>query len=45
MAASIVSMPLFIKVALSIVIFFPIFHVGCANAWATVTLDKLPLWR
>ena len=40
---SIVSMPLFIKVALSIVIFLPIFHVGCASACATVTSESGPL--
>ena len=30
--ASMTSKPLFISVALSMVIFAPIFHVGCANA-------------
>ena len=35
--ASISSKPLFISVALSTVIFFPILQVGCASVSATVT--------
>ena len=43
--ASMISSPLFIIVAESIVIFGPIFQVGCASASSTVIASKVPRSR
>ena len=38
--ASIISSPLFIRVAESMVIFAPIFQLGCCNAWSLFTFTR-----